>query len=133
VLSKSSANEVASDLGLAEASYQSAVAHARERLQGRALSGAKHPDKPADPIIVHPIVRRMLLTQRAYIEGCRALAAGLRARSTSSTVTPTSPGAAAEALVALLTPTVKALFTGLGCEATNLGLRVVGGHGRIGE
>src|SRR5262249_43682946 len=60
-------------LGLAEASYQGAVAHARERLQRRALSGTKQPDKAADPIIVHPDVRRMLLTQRAYIEGCRAL------------------------------------------------------------
>ena len=62
-------------LGVAEASYQGAVAYARERLQGRSLSGAKHPEKPADPIIVHPDVRRMLLTQRAYAEGCRALAA----------------------------------------------------------
>src|SRR5215831_3392235 len=61
-------------LSLAEASYQGAVAHARERLQGRALSGTKHPDKAADPIIVHPDVSRMLLTQRAYIEGCRAAA-----------------------------------------------------------
>jgi butyryl-CoA dehydrogenase len=62
-------------LGVAEAAYQGAVAYARERLQGRALSGAKFPDKPADPLIVHPDVRRMLLTQRAYAEGCRALAA----------------------------------------------------------
>ena len=60
-------------LGVAEAAYQGAVAYARERLQGRSLSGAKHPDKPADPIIVHPDVRRMLLTMRAYAEGCRAL------------------------------------------------------------
>ena len=60
-------------LGVAEAAYQSAVAYANERLQGRSLSGAKYPDKPADPIIVHPDIRRMLLTMRAYIEGCRAL------------------------------------------------------------
>ena len=62
-------------LGVTEASYQGAAAYARERLQGRSLSGAKYPDKPADPIIVHPDVRRMLLSQRAYAEGCRALAA----------------------------------------------------------
>jgi alkylation response protein AidB-like acyl-CoA dehydrogenase len=60
-------------LGVAEVSYQNAVAYAKDRVQGRALNGAKHPDKPADPIIVHPDVRRMLLTMRANIEGCRAL------------------------------------------------------------
>ena len=61
-------------LAIAETAYQSAVAYARERLQGRALSGAKQPDRPADPIIVHPDVRRMLLTMRASTEGARALA-----------------------------------------------------------
>ena len=61
-------------LGVAETAYQSAVAYARERLQGRALTGAKQPDAPADPIIVHPDVRRMLLTMRAVTEGARALA-----------------------------------------------------------
>ncbi len=60
-------------LGVAEIAYQNAVNYARERLQGRALTGTKYPDKPADPILVHPDVRRMLLTMRAYIEGCRAL------------------------------------------------------------
>jgi butyryl-CoA dehydrogenase len=121
-------------LGLAEASYQGAVAHARERLQGRALSGAKHPDKPADPIIVHPDVRRMLLTQRAYIEGCRALG-GWVARALDEQQCNADPAqrAAAEDLVALLTPTVKALFTDLGFEGANLGLQVLGGHGYIRE
>ncbi len=60
-------------LGIAEAAYQSAAAYARERLQGRSLAGSKHPEKAADPIIVHPDVRRMLMTIRAYTEGCRAL------------------------------------------------------------
>ena len=70
-------------LGVAETAYQSAVAYAKDRLQGRSLSGAKHPDKPADPIIVHPDVRRMLMTMRAYAEGCRALGQlGARRRST---------------------------------------------------
>ena len=62
-------------LGLAEVAYQGAVEYARDRLQGRALTGAKYPDKAADPIIVHPDVRRMLLTMRAYTEGCRAMSA----------------------------------------------------------
>ena len=60
-------------LGIAEAAYQGAVAYARDRLQMRSLSGAKFPEKAADPIIVHPDVRRMLLTMRALTEGCRAL------------------------------------------------------------
>ncbi len=60
-------------LGVAEVAYQNAVAYARERIQGRSLTGAKYPDKQADPIMVHPDVRRMLLTMRAYVEGCRAL------------------------------------------------------------
>ena len=62
-------------LGVASAAYQGAVGYARERGQGRSLKGAQHPDKSADPIIVHPDVRRMLLTIRAYTEGARALGA----------------------------------------------------------
>jgi len=121
-------------LGLAEASYQGAVAYARERLQGRASSGARYPDRPADPIIVHPDVRRMLLTQRAYIEGCRALG-GWVAQALDEQQHHPEPDrrAAAGDLVALLTPTVKALFTDLGFEATNLGMQVLGGHGYIRE
>src|SRR6201999_4291213 len=60
-------------LGIAEAAYQGAVTYAKDRLQMRSLSGVKAPDKPADPIIVHPDVRRMLMTARAYNEGCRAI------------------------------------------------------------
>ncbi len=119
-------------LGLAEASYQGAVAYARERLQGRSLSGAKHPDKPADPIIVHPDVRRMLLTMRATTEGCRALG-GWVARALDVQHHGADPEARQEAeeLVALLTPVIKALFTDLGFEAANLGMQVLGGHGYI--
>ncbi|MBW7851142.1 MAG: acyl-CoA dehydrogenase C-terminal domain-containing protein [Rhodospirillales bacterium] len=121
-------------LGLAEVAYQGAVAYARERLQGRALTGVKHPDKPADPIIVHPDVRRMLLTMRAYTEGCRALA-GWVSMSLDLMGHHPDPRARQEAddLVALLTPIVKALFTDLGFEATNLGMQVYGGHGYIRE
>ena len=61
-------------LALTERAYQNSLAYARERLQMRSLSGAKFPDKPADPLIVHPDIRRMLLTQKAFAEGCRVLA-----------------------------------------------------------
>ena len=121
-------------LGLAETAYQSAVAYARERLQGRALSGAKHPDKAADPILVHPDVRKNLLTMRATIEGCRALGIWI---ATEVDVAERHPDAAvrqeADDLVALLTPTIKAYFTDMGFEATNLGMQVFGGHGYIRE
>jgi alkylation response protein AidB-like acyl-CoA dehydrogenase len=119
-------------LGLAEASYQAAVAYARERLQGRALLGAKRPDLPADPIIVHPDIRRMLLTMRAYAEGCRALA-GWVARRMDEAERAEDAVLRQEAadFTALMTPVVKALFSDLGFEAANLGMQVYGGHGYI--
>ncbi|ABC22109.1 acyl-CoA dehydrogenase C-terminal domain-containing protein [Rhodospirillum rubrum] len=121
-------------LGLAEASYQGAVAYARDRLQGRSPSGVKAPDKPADPLIVHPDVRRMLLTQRAIVEGGRALAAwvGLALDRQHHAGDPATRAEAGE-FVALMTPVVKALLTDLGSEATNLGVQVFGGHGYIRE
>ena len=121
-------------LGLAEASYQSAVAYARERLQGRAPEGSGYSEKAADPIIFHPDVRRMLLNQRAYIEGCRALGGWVaRALDEQHHNPEADQRSAAADLVALLTPIVKALFTDLAFEATNLGLQVLGGHGYIRE
>ncbi|MGE5517222.1 MAG: acyl-CoA dehydrogenase C-terminal domain-containing protein [Bacteroidota bacterium] len=121
-------------LGLAEASYQGAVTYARERIQGRSLTGVKHPDKAADPIIVHPDVRRMLLTQRAYVEGCRALGAWA-AKSLDLQKHHPDPAVRQEAedFVVLITPIVKALMTDLGFEAANLGMQVFGGHGFIRE
>ncbi|MTJ79406.1 MAG: acyl-CoA dehydrogenase [Telmatospirillum sp.] len=121
-------------LGLAEASYQGAVAYARERLQGRSLSGVKHPDKPADPIIVHPDIRRMLLTMRSTVEGCRALGVWIGEALDRQNHHP-DPDVRqnAEDLVALMTPVVKALFTDLGFEATNHGVQILGGHGYIRE
>jgi alkylation response protein AidB-like acyl-CoA dehydrogenase len=121
-------------LGVGEAAYQSATAYARERLQGRSLAGAQRPDKSADPIIVHPDVRRMLMTMRAYNEGCRAL--GVWVANALDRMERSKDSAAAEAasdFVALLTPVVKALFTDLGFESTNLALQVHGGHGYIVE
>ncbi len=121
-------------LGVAEAAYQSAVAYAKDRLQGRALGGAKHPDKPADPIIVHPDVRRMLMTMRAYTEGCRALG-GWIARALDAEAHGDDPETRARAadFVALMTPVAKALFTDLGHETANMAVQVYGGHGYIRE
>jgi alkylation response protein AidB-like acyl-CoA dehydrogenase len=121
-------------LGVGEAAYQSAVAYARERLQGRSLAGTKRPDKAADPIIVHPDVRRMLMTMRAYNEGCRAL--GVWVANTLDRMERSKDPAEREAagdFVGLLTPVVKALFTDLGFESTNLALQTYGGHGYIVE
>ncbi len=119
-------------LGVAEIAYQNAVNYARERIQGRALTGAKSPDKPADPLLVHPDVRRMLLTMRAYIEGCRALS-GWVAREIDILHRSTDEDAKAIAddFTALLTPVVKALFTDLGFEIASTALQCYGGHGYI--
>jgi alkylation response protein AidB-like acyl-CoA dehydrogenase len=121
-------------LGVAETAYQSAVAYARERLQGRALTGAKQPERPADPILVHPDVRRMLLTMRALTEGERALAywIGMAIDRAAREPDPLARQAA-EDLVALMTPIVKAYFTDQGSACTNLGVQVMGGHGYIRE
>jgi alkylation response protein AidB-like acyl-CoA dehydrogenase len=121
-------------LGVAETAYQSAVAYARERLQGRALSGAKQPERPADPILVHPDVRRMLLTMRALTEGERALAywIGMAIDRAARDPDPLARQAT-EDLVALMTPIVKAYFTDQGSACTNLGVQVMGGHGYIRE
>lgn len=119
-------------LGIAETAYQSAVAYARERIQGRSLSGAKCPDRAADPIIVHPDVRRMLLTIRAYSEGCRALGGWVARRMDELERSEDAElRASAEDFTALLTPVVKALFTDLGFEAANHAVQVYGGHGYI--
>ncbi|WP_454916717.1 acyl-CoA dehydrogenase C-terminal domain-containing protein [Xanthobacter sediminis] len=119
-------------LGLGEAAYQAAVAYAKERLQGRSLTGAKHPDRPADPIIVHPDVRRMLMTMRAYNEGCRALAGWVaRALDLMEHAADPEERRRAEDFTALMTPIVKALFTDLGFESASLGMQVYGGHGYI--
>ena len=121
-------------LGLAESSYQGATAYARERTQGRSIAGTKHPDKPADPIIVHPDVRRMLLTMRAYTEGCRALGAWVAQQlDLSERHEDIASRQEAEDFVALMTPIVKALFTDLAYETTNMGVQIYGGHGYIRE
>lgn len=120
-------------LGCAEMSYQNAVAYARERLQGRDVQGGDSA-RPADPIIVHPDVRRMLLTMRATTEAGRALAVYLGLQLDAAKHAVSAAGREqAEARVGLLTPVAKAFFTDLGLESTVLGQQVFGGHGYIRE
>ncbi|HTJ94505.1 MAG TPA: acyl-CoA dehydrogenase C-terminal domain-containing protein [Pararobbsia sp.] len=121
-------------LGLTEVAYQNSLAYAKDRLQMRSLSGPKAPEKPADPIIVHPDVRRMLLTQKAYVEAGRAFSYWIALqidRELSHEDEAVRKDAAD--LVALLTPIIKAFLTDNAFEATNLGLQVFGGHGFIRE
>ncbi|BEV70634.1 MULTISPECIES: acyl-CoA dehydrogenase C-terminal domain-containing protein [unclassified Paludibacterium] len=121
-------------LGLGEASYQGALTYAKDRLQMRALNGPKAPEKAADPIIVHPDVRRMLLTQKAYTEAGRALTTFLALQLDIEEKHPDADARKAAAdLVALLTPVAKAFMTDNGFSATNLGVQVFGGHGYIRE
>jgi alkylation response protein AidB-like acyl-CoA dehydrogenase len=118
----------------AEASFQGSLAYAKDRLQMRSISGVKNPEGPADPIIVHPDVRRMLLTQKSIAEGGRALIGYL-----SQLVDITHAGesadikADAESKLALLTPIAKAFLTELGFECTSHGVQIFGGHGFIKE
>ena len=121
-------------LAQAEVAYQSAVDYARERIQGRSLSGAKSPEKAADPIVVHPDVRRMLLTGKAYNEAARALLGWVSLHVDISERHPDAQTREhADDLVALLTPVIKAYFTDYGSEVCNLSLQVFGGHGYISE
>jgi len=118
----------------AEGSYQGALAYAKDRLAMRSLTGPKAPEKAADPIIVHPDVRRMLLTQKAFAEGGRALVY-LAAQQNDIVHKGESEEErkAADELLGFLTPIAKAFLTEVGCEATNLGVQVFGGHGFIAE
>lgn len=119
-------------LGLAEIAYQNAVQYARDRLQGRGLKGAVFPEKPADPLIVHPDVRRNLMTMRALVEGCRALAydVGLQLDVEAKHPDPAKREAAGQ-YVALMTPIIKAFLTDVGFDVANLAVQIYGGHGYI--
>ncbi|HEK3313399.1 TPA: acyl-CoA dehydrogenase C-terminal domain-containing protein [Pseudomonas aeruginosa] len=121
-------------IGCAEMSYQSAVAYARERLQSRAPTGPVARDKAADPIIVHPDVRRMLLTMKALTEGGRAFSTYVGQQlDLAKYAEDQEERSQAEVLVALLTPVAKAFFTDTGLESCVLGQQVFGGHGYIRE
>ncbi|REL25989.1 acyl-CoA dehydrogenase [Thalassotalea euphylliae] len=118
----------------ADAAFQGSLAYAQDRLQMRSLTGAKNPNGPADPIIVHPDVRRMLLTQKSIAEGGRALN-GYLAQLVDIVEAEKDPAkrAEAESKLALLTPIAKAFLTELGLECTSHGVQVFGGHGFIKE
>ncbi|MFN3847338.1 MAG: acyl-CoA dehydrogenase C-terminal domain-containing protein [Paracoccaceae bacterium] len=114
----------------AEAAYQNALAYAKDRLQGRAVTGAENPQGPADPLIVHPDIRRNLMEQKSFVEGARALtfwAAHLIDRSVRQ------GDAAAEGLVSLMIPVVKGFQTDKGFDMAVQAQQVFGGHGYIEE
>ena len=121
-------------LAISEVAYQNAAAYAKDRVQGRSLSGVKAPDKPADPIIVHPDVRRMLLEQKATIEGGRAwmywsaLHADLHHKSPDE-----AERQKADDYLGLMTPVLKAYLTNKGYAHATNAQQVLGGHGYIGE
>ncbi|MGB3724959.1 MAG: acyl-CoA dehydrogenase C-terminal domain-containing protein, partial [Glaciecola sp.] len=121
-------------LSAIEAAFQGALAYAQDRVQFRSMTGAKNPDMPADPIIVHPDVRRMLLTQKALAEGNRALANYcMKLVDVTEYSKDESEAKLAESKLALLTPIVKAFLTETAQEATSYGMQVYGGHGYIAE
>jgi alkylation response protein AidB-like acyl-CoA dehydrogenase len=121
-------------LGIAEIARQNALIYAKERLQGRALTGAKAPEKPADPLIVHPDVRKNLLEAKAFVEAARllavmvALAVDRAGRHPDDAVRQK-----ADDFVALLTPVIKAYYTDMGTETTIKMQQMYGGHGYIRE
>ena len=117
---------------IAELAKQGSLDYAKDRLQMRSLSGPKAPEKPADPIIVHPDVKRMLFTQKAIVEGCRGLAYYV-ATLVDKVETDNDPDGAFGRQLDLLTPICKAFMTELGLESTNHAVQVLGGHGYISE
>ena len=121
-------------VAIAEIAYQHAAVWAKERLQGRALTGAKNPGGPADPIIVHPDVRRMLLEARCFVEGARALLLWTALKIDLETRAPdANERETAGDLVALLTPVIKAYFSDQGFQSAVKCQQVFGGHGYIKE
>jgi hypothetical protein len=121
-------------LGLIERAYQNALFYARDRLQSRALTGPKRPDKPADPLIVHPDIRRMLLTQKAFVEAGRALSyRAIMLVDVFERASDADTRKAADDLLGFLTPIVKAVMTELAVECTYHALQIYGGHGYIAE
>jgi alkylation response protein AidB-like acyl-CoA dehydrogenase len=121
-------------LALSEVAYQNAVAYAKDRLQGRALTGAKRKDKPADPIIVHPDVRRVLMSIRAFNEAARALVMWTALKSdVARRSSDAKERAVADDHMGLLTPVIKGVLTDQGFANTVAAQQVFGGHGYIRE
>ncbi|MCV6586248.1 MAG: acyl-CoA dehydrogenase, partial [Marinibacterium sp.] len=117
-------------LAQAEAAYQNALDYAKDRLQGRDVTGAKNPDGPADPLIVHPDVRRSLMEQKSFCEGARAFALW---GATLIDEAHRSSSADADGLISLLTPVIKGFMTDVGYDMTVKAQQVYGGHGYIEE
>lgn len=120
-------------IGAAVRSYQNALEYAKDRLQGRSMTGAKNPEKEADSIMVHGDVRRMLLNMKALNEGSRALSSYIAMQLDYATYAEGEQQAKGEALSTLMTPLAKAFFTDMGFESTVAGQQVLGGHGFIRE
>jgi hypothetical protein len=121
-------------LAQSEVAYQNAAAYARDRLQGRALSGPQAPDKPADPIIVHPDVRRTLLTIRAFNEAARAMVVWTALKSdVAHRSNDPKDREAADDHMGLMTPVMKGVMTDVGFSNTVLAQQIYGGHGYIAE
>jgi acyl-CoA dehydrogenase len=121
-------------LAISEVAYQNAVVYARERIQGRSLAGAKSPDKKADPIIVHPDIRRMLMTMRAINEAGRALVLWTALKGDlSHRAEAENERQAADDWMGLMTPVIKGVLTDKGFDNAVMAQQVYGGHGYIGE
>ena len=117
-------------LAQAEAAYQNAVIYAKDRLQGRDVTGVKNPDGPADPLIVHPDIRRMLMNQKSFFEGARAF---MLWGATMIDEAHATDNKDVDGLVSVLTPVIKAFMTDIGYDMTVQAQQVYGGHGYIEE
>ena len=117
-------------LSQAEAAYQNALIYAKDRLQGRAVTGDQNPDGPADPLIVHPDIRRSLMDQKSFVEGARAF---ILWGATLIDAAHRSGDDAADGLISLLTPVIKGFLTDQGYDMTVLAQQIYGGHGYIEE
>ena len=121
-------------ISMGEVSYQNAVAYAKDRRQGRSLTGAAEPDAKADPLLVHPDVRRMLLDARAFNEGARALALwGALQVDLSHKAQTEAERQTADDLISLLTPVIKGVFTDTGYASATTSQQIFGGHGYVAE
>lgn len=121
-------------LSQSEVAYQNAVAYAKDRLQGRSLTGPKYPDKPADPIIVHPDIRRVLMNIKAFNEGARALLFWTALQGDlSHRASDAAQAQLGDDLMGLLTPVLKGYFTDMGYRNATEAQQVLGGHGYIAE
>jgi len=117
-------------LAQADVAYQNALAYAKDRLQGRAVTGTEHPDKPADPLIVHPDIRRSLMEQKSFVEGARAF---ILWGASLIDAAHRADDKDADGLVSLMTPVIKGFLTDIGYDITVKAQQVYGGHGYIEE